>query len=323
MKEQLTELEWQDFNDSQLAKLSEYTSEQSSLKEVKQEYGKVKQEYIQYIDLINKLYKIVIDSQKMLLAKDIKDQEDILRENKYRVRGAREGLQWRKENPFVPMSLSEALEQVDKEIQNKEIDFELSDIKLDENTNVIDANIVISKVIRLVMQNKYILLKISVDDYLKQNTLQSIKSKKDDEKVITDRLIQALYSHKDWSHYDEIIKEVSQFEQGAPKERIMSNYTGLVTSRTKRDMSGKEITKNGRPVKCEFNDIPSIVSQLENNISKINNSLSTKGKQKFFDVTSKQIEKTLSDEKKITGKDLNELVENFERSMKLLKIRKG
>ena len=51
--------------------------------------------------------------------------------------------------------------------------------------------------------------------------------------------------------------------------------------------------------------------------------MSTKGKQKFFDVTSKQIEKTLSDEKKITGKDLNELVENFERSMKLLKIRKG
>ena len=319
---QLTELEWQDFNDSQLSKLSEYTSEQSALKEVKQEYGKVKSEYADYIVLVNELYKVVSQSEKILLAKEIKEQEDILRENQYRVKGAKEGLKWRKENPFTPMSMSEAMSILDEEIKNNEIVFDFKDITLNTETSVIDANIVISKVIRLVMQNKSILQKMSIDDYLKQNTLKSIKSKSDDEKVVTDRLIQALFSIKDWATYDEILKEVSKFEQGAPKERIMANYTGLVLSRRKRDTKGKEITKNGKPVYCEFTDIPTIISQLETYVSKINSNLSTLGKQKFFSSKSKEIERELENQKQIVGSTLEELVEKFETSMKLLKTRK-
>ena len=86
------------------------------------------------------------------------------------------------------------------------------------------------------MQNKSILQKICVDDYLRENTFKSIKSKNEDEKVITDRLIEVLFRKNDWKAYDQIIQSVGKFEQGSPKERIMSSYLALVMSKRKRDI---------------------------------------------------------------------------------------
>ena len=319
---QLTELEWQDYNDSQLSNLSDYTSEISSIKEVKQEYGKVKSEYNEYINLINELYEVVINSEKTILAKDIKEQIDILRENQYRVKGAKEGSRWRKENRFTPMTMSEALKVLDKEIESNEIVFDLKDIVLKENTKIIDANIVISPVIRLIMQNKSILQKICVDDYLRENTFKSIKSKNEDEKVITDRLIEVLFRKNDWKAYDQIIQSVGKFEQGSPKERIMSNYLALVMSKRKRDIKNIDVMKNGKPVYYDFADIPYIISELESKISKVKSNLSDEGKSKYFEKTSKEIENHLMEMKKIVGKTNEELVEKFNISMNLLKLRK-
>ena len=319
---QLTELEWQDYNDSQLSELSDFTSDISSIKEIKQEYGKVKSEYKEYISLINELYVVVINSEKTILAKDIKEQTDMLRENQYRVKGAKEGSRWRKENPFKPMTISEALKVLDKEIENNDIVFDLKDIVLNQDTTIIDANIVISQVIRLIMQNKSILQKISVDDYLKENTFKSIKSKKEDEKVITDRLIEVLFRKNEWKTYDQIIQEVGKFEQGSPKERIMSNFIALVQSKRKKDINNIDVMINGKPVFCDFTDIPYIISQLESKISKVKSNLSDIGKSSYFEKTSKEIENHLSEMKKIVGKTNEELVEKFDISMKLLKLRK-
>jgi len=309
--DQLTKLEWQDESDNLLLNLSEYGSHKSSLQEIKQEYGPIKKDFQSYVVLINKLYQVVISNEKTLLAKSIKSDYDVLRENQYRIKSAKEGSQWRKDNPYIPMTMTEAVEILDKEISNKERIFELPDTILNKDSSMTEASIIISKVVRVIMSSKSILQKVAGDEYIKTTTLARISYKANEEKVVTDKLIEALWSINDWTNYDHILKSVSAYEQGSPNERIMSNYSLLVSDNRKNDSEF-----------YAFEDIADLIVNLENNISKIRNQLSSKGENDFKLKKAKEIEKRLIDTKKTVGESNEVLIEKFENSMNLLKLRK-
>jgi len=309
--DQLTKLEWQDHQDNLLLKLSEYGSHKSSLQEIKQEYGDIKRDFESYAVLINKLYQVVISNEKTILAKNIKSDYDILRENKYRIKSAKEGTKWRKENPYTPMTMAEAVDILDQEIINKDRVFDLPDITLHKDSSMTQANTIISKVVRVIMSSKSILQRISSEDYLKETTLDAISKKSNEEKVVTDKLIEALWGINDWSNYDHILKSVSAYEQGSPNERIMSNYSLLVSDKRKGDNEF-----------YSFEDIADLIVDLENNISKIRNQLSNKGEADFKLKMAKKIETRLRETKTAVGESNEVLIEKFEQSMNLLKLRK-
>ena len=311
--DQLTKLEWQDHQDSLLLKLSEYGSHKSSLQEIKQEYRPIKKDFESYIVLVNKLYQVVISNEKTLLAKAIKTDYDILRENKYRIKSAEEGTKWRKANPYIPMSMAEAVTILDSEIKNKEREFDLPELLLDKDSGMTEANQIISKVVRVIMSSKGILQKLASTEYLRESTLDAISKKTNEEKVVTDKLIEALWSINDWSNYDHILKSVSAFEQGSPNERIMSNYSLLISDNKKPGGNGEFYS---------FEDISDLIVNLENKISKIRQQLSSKGEGAFKLSKAKEIEKELIDTKKVVGESNEVLIEKFENSMKLLKLRK-
>ena len=296
-----------------LLKLSEYGSHKSSLQEIKQEYGPIKKDFESYIVLINKLYQVVISNEKNLLAKAIKSDYDVLRENQYRIKSAKEGTQWRKDNPYIPMTMSEAVEILDKEIANKERIFDLPDTILNKDSSMTEASIIISKVVRVIMSSKSILQKVAVDEYIKTTTLARISYKTDEEKVVTDKLIEALWSINDWSHYDHILKSVSAYEQGSPNERIMANYSLLISSQRK---------PGGNSDFYSFEDIADLIVNLEKKISRIRTQLSSKGESAFKLKTAKIIEQKLIETKKSVGESNEVLIEKFENSMNLLKLRK-
>ena len=319
--DQLTELEWQDKNDELNNKNADLSSRKSDLTTISREYGRIKKDYANNIKLINTIYQIVLKGEKIKIAKDIKQDYDILNENKYRVEAANKGLQWRKENPFNPMSIDEALKILDEEIKDNKRVFPFLNKEITEETNVINAAPVISQVIKFISSNKTTLQTISVNKEVRENVLKGIRSKKQEERILSDELIEVLFTYNDWKAFDHILKEVSMFEQGSPKERVLSNYTAFVSSVNKKDENNVEIISNNKPVKCDISDVPMLIANIEKEISSIEKQLSTAGERKYKELKSQQIIDDMANQRKITGESVEELVEKFDISMKLLKLR--
>jgi len=319
--DQLTELEWQDKNDELNTKNAELSSKKSDLITISQEYGRIKKDYANNMKLINAIYQIVLKGEKVKIAKQIKQDYDILNENKYRLESANKGLQWRKQNPYMPMSIIEALKILDKQIEDKKRVFPFVNKEINENTSVFEANMAISKVIRFVSSNKSTLVSITNNSDIRENVLQGIRNKKEEEKIISDELIETLFIYNQWEAFNHILKEVSMFEQGSPKERVLANYLAFVSSVNKKDADGIEIIQNGKPVKCDISDIGNLIANIEKQITSIERQLSTAGVKEYKERTARKLIKDIASQRKITGESVEELVEKFDISMKLLKLR--
>ena len=105
----------------------------------------------------------------------------------------------------------------------------------------------------------------------------------------------------------------------AVKNDSMYSYSRSIVN--KKDENNVEIISNNKPVKCDISDVPMLIANIEKEISSIEKQLSTAGERKYKELKSQQIIDDMANQRKITGESVEELVEKFDISMKLLKLR--
>jgi len=300
--DQLTDLAWQDRVDELNIKVANYSDEKSKLQTIRKKYGEVKISFDKYVYMMNLLYKLVIDREKRILADKEKTQIDILKQYEWQVKSRGRGRLWREQNRFVPVSMEEVLEIIDKKIDNNDIVLENQDIHLTSYSDMSEVNVVANKVRRMVNARKgeiKTILSLPQDqrDMELRNTNSESSLGKQVVKVI-------LYNQKDKKGfvYESLVKRINEFVTGSEYESVITNYNYLIENKG-----------------YSIEDAELLITKANNKIVEGQSELNSEKKWK----SERRIkEQEIQDENsKMRGDDLETLIENFKRSMSLLKIR--
>lgn len=308
--DQLTDLAWQDKVDELNAKVSRYSDIKGKLNTIKNNYGKVKDSYDKYVFTMNQLYKLVIDREIRMLADKEKTRLDIQKQYEYQVDSRGRGSAWKEENKFVPVSMSDAIDIIQKEIDNNNIILENQDIYLNSSSQMTEVNEVADKVRRMIRARKgeiQTILDLEPDE-------QNLElSRTTEESSLGKQIVKVIFGNqkgKKGFTYDALVRRVNEFVTGSENESIMSNYYYLIENQVK-----DEKTKENYSIY----DIDELISSATNKIIEGQKELDSEKKWKEKRrVVEKEIQEANS---KNRGDNLETLIENFNRSMPLLKIR--
>ena len=314
--DQLTELEWQDEQDTLLKTQSEVEQEKTSLDMLRKQYGETYAEFQDYLKAINTLYKVVLSNEKYKLALELKQQLNIKRENEYNFNNANKDIKWRRDNPFMSLTTKQAIQELEKRIENNELEINTPNIVLTNNSDMTQVNVVVEKIRKTIRFNAK---SIKAFVNLEPDSQAVILSLPEDEKTFIQKMFSSLYEIKNWVDYNQILSAVSSFAKGTPKENIMSNYDVLIKNRQKLDKNGNKLRKNGDYVMCTSEDIIDLTAEKEVEISQIKNKLASE--KTFKERKRKEIILDMEKTEKVSGRTIDQLVGNFEKSMKLLKLR--
>ena len=308
--DQLTDLAWQDKVDELNAKVSRYSDIKGKLNTIKNNYGNVKDSYDRYVFTMNKLYKLVIDREIRMLADKEKTRLDNQKQYEYQVDSRGRGSAWKEENKFVPVSMSDAIDIIQKEIDNNNIILENQDIYLNSSSQMTEVNEVADKVRRMIRARKgeiQTILDLEPDE---QNLEMSRTT---EESSLGKQIVKVIFGNqtgKKGFTYDALVRRVNEFVTGSENESIMSNYYYLIENQVK-----DEKTKENYSIY----DIDELISSASNKIIEGQQELDSEKKWKEKRrVVEKEIQEANS---KNRGDNLETLIENFNRSMPLLKIR--
>jgi hypothetical protein len=300
---QLAELEWQDETDELNEKLGVNEIEKSKLINIKKEYVKVKEAFDIYVLFINRLYSLLEDDAIERIAKEYKLDQDILNEHRHRLKGAKEGEIWRRDNPFVSMTLKDAKEKVRIEVENGDIDTGIPFISLNSNSEMDIVNTAYEKVFSFVKSRKNELSNIiGLNPVDRENLFKSSDLSQGA------KLAKELFSIKKWVAYEELERYINLFSKGSNNESVMSDYFYLVINNTDED---KEY---------DYENIDILITQKNNEVNDIQNLLDNE--RDFKEKTKVKIKKEQEITKKKVGADLDEQILKFQKSMKLLEWRK-
>ena len=308
--DQLTDLAWQDRVDVLNTEVSRYSDVKNKLESIKNKYGEVKNSFDKYVYSMNQLYKLVIDREIMLLADKEKTRLDILKQYKYQVDSRGKGRVWKEENKFVPVSMQDAIEIIQKEIDENNIVLENEDLFLTSSSDMYEVNQVADKVRRMVRARSgeiKTILSLSVDE--QKLELSNVNS----ESTLGKQIVNVIFGNqkgKKGFSYDALVKRINEFVTGSEYESIMSNYNYLISNVIKN-----EKTKDY----YSFEDADELIAKANNKIIKGQQELDSEKKwkenQRIIEI------KTQEANSKNRGDNLETLIENFNRSMPLLKIR--
>ena len=309
--DQLTDLAWQDRVDELNIKVSKYSEIKSKLISIKNKYGQVKTSFDKYVYTMNKLYKLVIDREIRLLADKEKTRLDILKQYEYQVDSRGRGSLWREKNKFVPVSMEDAILVIQKEIDDNNIVLENQDIYLSSYSQMAEVNVVADKVRRMIRARQGEIKTILSLDIEEQNLeLSMVNSEsslgKQIVKVIKGNLKQSSKSFT----YDALVKRINEFVTGSEYESVMSNYFYLIENVKKNEKTNEFYS---------IEDVDALISKASNNVIEGQQELDSEKKWKEKRrVKEREIQEVNS---KNRGDNLETLIENFNRSMPLLKIR--
>ena len=304
---QLTDLGWQDYEDTLLVEKAKFADERTKLNTLKDSYLPVKQKFNSYVRVMNSLYLLVLENEKNIEAEKIKVGLDIQAEHKYRLMSAGKGKEWRKNNPFKPTTLKDARDILDKEIKNKDFELSIPNIKLTSDSDSVEVNQVIDKLRRLVINRKNEISNIvSLNELEKQKILSSI----DENSSLATKIVAELSKYQSWEHYDQILQYVNLFVKGSQNENIISNYEYLIGNRIKKGTAGE--TYN-------IDDVDILITNAINKVRKYEKELGEESKWKANE--RKRIINEQARTAGIVGKTLEELIYNFNKSMALLELR--
>ena len=316
--DQLTDLEWQDKVDELNEKISLNNDKKSKLKSIKDKYGEVKDAFNFYIVLMNSLYSLVLNEEKIKLAQKEKNSLDIKLNYEWKVKSRGKGREWKQKNKPKLTRISEAIEIINKKSEDGLILLKTPNIKLNSDSNMTNVNIVAEKVRKLIFGNLNIIKNIfefSDDDYMTQ------LSRINEESLVGQKIIKVYQDYtygmiikgigyQRGSKFEEFMKEINQFSLGTEYERIMSNYSYLVKGEIKNDTTNE---------KYSYKDIDLLITKANNKIiegqSELQSEKMWKAKYKKEEAE-RQIQKS-----QIRGDSLDLLIDRFNNSMSLLKIR--
>ena len=306
-EKQLAELEWQDEKDNLNKEVALQDIDKAKLQVIQEDYYPVRQELKEYVKLINKLYELLQSHQIEVDAKKLKVKKDILKEHRHRLEGVKKGSEWRRENPYKPYTISEVKKIIEQEIIEGKREVDLPDVELSVNSDMEVINQVIERVRVFVKGNS---TKINSIVSLEPSVRERVFRDVDNETPISIQLTKTLFDIKNWNGYDEIWREINLFAKGSPKESIMSDYCYLVKNhKDENDKGGYTI-----------DDVESLIAKRQD---KINNYKRRLGQEKEF--KSREERKIIKDQEKtrlIVGATLEEQIIKFEKSMKVLELRK-
>ena len=315
-------MEWQDHSDYLKERLSTLRSEKTKLDVLYKNYQPTLVKFKIYVPIINSLYKVVVDNNKRTLIQDVKSNMTIDKLHKYRLESAKhKSAKWKLENPFKPVSEKEAFNELDKRIKNKEIKLTTQPITLKEDSDMAEVNLVVDRVRKAVLFNERIIQAFDNSSAVEKQRLMSIpeNSKSYGNKLATTLVnLKLIQQSNDGSvglkkRFADIVSQISLFSRGRPYEGILSSFDLLIKNKEKGENS------QGETIYYEYRDIIDLISMKETEITGVEKELASEmpWRRKKY----KQIEHELQDLKNTVGVKLKELVENFERSMPLLKIR--
>ena len=266
-------------------------------------------------------YEVVVDNNKKSLIQDVKSNMTIDKLHQYRLKSASQNAKWKRENPFKPVSDREAFVELDKRIKNNEIKLTTQPRTLTENSDMAEVNLVVDRVRKALLFNQRIIQAFDNSSWEEKQRLMNIKEER---KSYGNKLATTLFNLNiipetsdlpfgSDKRFSDIIAQVSLFSRGRPYEAILSSFDLLIKNKEKGENSEGEI------IYYEYRDIIDLIAMKEKEISDVKKELGSEMSWKARKY--KMIENELEDLKNTVGVKLKDLIENFEKSMPLLKIR--
>lgn len=308
--DQLTDLAWQERVDELNKKVSKFSDIKSKLLSIKNNYGLVKTSFDSYVYTMNMLYKLVYDREIMLLAQKEQTRLNILKRYNYQLESRGRGMLWKDKNKFLTVPLDEAIAVIKKQIENNDIVIENQDFYLTSISQMSEVNIVADKVRSMMRARKgeiETIFSLSVEE---RNLELSQTSETNLGKKIINVFMKNISDNSKGLSYDLLMKKVNRFVTGSEYESIMSNYRYLISNVEKDEKSGDRF---------DIEDVDELISKASNQVIIGQQELDSEKKWKDERrVLERQIQE---DNSKNRGENIETLIENFKRSMPLLKIR--
>ena len=308
--DQLTDLAWQDRVDVLNAKIAKSSDEKSKLMTIKSKYSEVKLSFDKYVYIMNKLYKVVVYNEKRILAEKEKTRLDIKKQYEWQKESRGRGRLWKEENKFIPIKISEAISIIEKEVDDNIIFLKNEDIHLNSNSQMLEVNSVADQVRKMIRARRGTMENLLEFDPIELDIRMQNVTK---ESSLSEQIINIIISHqkdKKGFKYDGLLRRVNEFITGSEYESIMSNYSYLVTNVEKNE-STKET--------YDIQDIDVLITKASNRVVEGQSELNSEKKWKVERrIKEKEIQYENS---KNRGDNLETLIENFNHSMSLLKIR--
>ena len=315
--DKLSELEWQDEQDNLKLERAKFSQEEAKLLDIQDNYSKYKVAFDGYVENINKLYQVVINDEIYHKAKELKQKLDIVRERKYSAENKEKSSAYRKQNPYKPLTMIEAIDELNERIRNKQDKLSVPNITLRKNSKMSVVNVAVESVRKLLINQKQPLTNLLG---LNDNERLIHINKPDADKSTAERIFTALVEIKTKFYvFDQVLEYVSEFAQGTAKEGLLNDYSYLVSNKVKKK-NGVEVLKNGKKVYCNMSDIDDLLTDVENRLSAISKELNSE--QEYKNSIKKVIKKSQEESKKIVGATLEQQITNFQKSRPLIQIRK-
>ena len=316
--DQLTDLAWQDKVDELLEKQAKYASEKTKLITIKNKYPEVKSEFDKYIYGINNLYKVAQDREVRLIADKVKTKIDLERQYDYQLESKGRGREWKEQNVFKPISISQAMSKVKKDIENGDIDVKITDLFLTGTSSMTEVNRAVD-IVRKMIRNKSGEIKniLGLGVRARKEIFKDVNENSSFGLIVAKTLLDNIkievkgkIKGSENFVFDEVIKYINGFVKGSENETIMSNFDYLIANRTKNEATGEMYG---------YDDVESLIVKAGNKVSEAEKEL---GSEKVWKQRRREVEINIQKEnQKNRGEDLSSLIENFKRSNALLKIR--
>ena len=315
--DQLVELGWQDRKDELEKEIQKLETQSQQLDNLQINYPKIKKIFETNVILLNSIYAVVIQNAKINLANRERINLNIQKEYEYRFESAKKGSKWTMENPFKTVSVRKSVEIIEEKIKSNEIQLNIPLITLTTKSKMEAVEQVVERVRAAILFNENYLLeslrKINEDGD------RSILDKPESEQNYGDKLLIKLFSMKEWKSYGEIEREVSLFGKGSDFEIQMNNFDSLVRLVPVKEKGVEKTDSEGIRVYHSYTDIDDMISDKETLISHYRTQL--QAEERFRDEESKRIRKNQQERKRLSGKNVEELILNFDKSMVLLERR--
>jgi hypothetical protein len=124
------------------------------LLDIQDNYSKYKVAFDGYVENINKLYQVVINDEIYHKAKELKQKLDIVRERKYSAENKDKSSAYRKQNPYKPLTMIEAIDELNERIRNKQDKLSVPNITLRKNSKMSVVNVAVESVRKLLINQK-------------------------------------------------------------------------------------------------------------------------------------------------------------------------
>jgi len=314
--DQLVELAWQDRKDDLEKEMQRIGTEIQQLENLKLNYPKINDIFKTNVILLNHIYALLIENEKTNLANKERLSLNIQKEYDYRFESSKKGAKWTAENPFKTVSLRKSRELISQKIKDGELQLSLPNIMLTTQSKMEAVEKVVERVREAILFNQtYIIEAIK---YINGGDT-SILEKPESEQNNADKLLVKLYEMKDWKSYNEIEKEVSLFGKGSDFEIQMNNFDSLVSLVPIKSKGVEKTDLRGKKIFHGYNDIEDMISDKENEKGVYTQQLQQE--EKFREEESEKIKKNQQERKSKSGKNVEELILNFNKSMVLLERR--